>query len=81
MGGNIMRAHVIKDGKVINTIVVDSLRDRPNLIEAKEGGPGWLYDGEKLIEPEPTPIKKAPEDRTISDLEKRVRTLEALQGL
>jgi len=33
-----MRAHEIKDGIIINTIVVKSLKDKPNLIDASIGG-------------------------------------------
>jgi len=38
-----MKAHVIKDGFVVNTIMVDSLDSIPNLVEATEGGIGWSY--------------------------------------
>jgi hypothetical protein len=38
-----MKAHVIENGVVINTIEVDSLDVIPNLIEATEGGIGWAY--------------------------------------
>ena len=38
-----MKAHVIENGKVVNTIEVNSLDFMPNLVEANEGGIGWLY--------------------------------------
>lgn len=38
-----MKAHVIENGVVINTIEVDSLDFLPNLVEAKEGSIGWVY--------------------------------------
>ena len=38
-----MKAHVIKDGVVVNTIIVDSLDFVDNLVEATEGGIGWSY--------------------------------------
>jgi hypothetical protein len=38
-----MRAHIIENGFVVNTIVVDSLDYMPNLVEATEGGIGWSY--------------------------------------
>ena len=45
-----MKAHVIKDGKIVNTIIVDSLDLFPNLIDASIGGSvGDLWDGEKII--------------------------------
>ena len=51
-----MRAHIIKDGKVVNTIVVDSLGIFPNLIDANQGGSiGDLWDGYVFTKPIPTP--------------------------
>lgn len=58
-----MKAHVITDGKVSNTIVVESLDVLPNLVEATEGGIGWTYFGgvftappePEVVVPEPTP--------------------------
>ena len=38
-----MKAHIIEDGLVTNTIVVDSLDFMPNLVEATEGDIGWSY--------------------------------------
>ena len=46
-----MNAHVIENGVVTNTIVVESLSDLPNLIEAKEGSIGWKWDGSTLTDP------------------------------
>ncbi len=39
-----MKAHVIENNIVINTIEVDSLDFMPNLVEATEAGIGWSYD-------------------------------------
>ena len=51
-----MNAHQIKNGVVINTIVVDSLDVFPDLIEATtEGGIGWTWDGTTLTAP-PAPV-------------------------
>lgn len=55
-----MRAHIIEDGVVKNTVEVESLDSMPNLslIDGEVGGKGWLWDGENLTpppEPEPTP--------------------------
>lgn len=51
-----MRAHIIENGIVTNTIEVESLGFMPNLVDASEGGAiGWLYDGEKFTPPAPTP--------------------------
>jgi len=38
-----MKAHVIENSVVINTIEVDSLDFLPNLVEATDGGIGWSY--------------------------------------
>jgi hypothetical protein len=50
-----MRAHQIENGKVINTIEVESLDFLPNLIEATDGGIGWLLDGTTLTAPPDPP--------------------------
>lgn len=51
-----MKAHVIENGIVVNTILVESLEDRPNLIDASQGGIGDSWDGETFTSPEPIPI-------------------------
>jgi hypothetical protein len=38
-----MRAHLIENGVVSNTLEVESLDFMPNLIEAIEGSIGWVY--------------------------------------
>lgn len=38
-----MKAHIIENDIVINTIEVDSLDFMPNLVEAADGGIGWSY--------------------------------------
>ena len=38
-----MKAHIVKDGVVVNTVEVNSLNDLPDLVEATEGGIGWHY--------------------------------------
>lgn len=41
-----MRAHVIENEKIINTVVVESLNDMPGLIDADQGGQiGDSWDG------------------------------------
>lgn len=46
-----MRAHVVENGVVVNTIVVDSLDALPGLIDGSTGGIGWLWDGATLTDP------------------------------
>jgi hypothetical protein len=48
-----MRAHVIENGVVVNTIEVDSLDFMPNLVEATEGSIGWLYINNSFIDNTP----------------------------
>lgn len=55
-----MRAHIIENGVVINTIEVDSLDFMPGLVEATIGGPGWLYDGTTFTPPVDTSQAETP---------------------
>lgn len=49
-----MKAHIIENGVVVNTILVDSLDFMPNLVEATDGGIGWTYaNGVFTAPPEP----------------------------
>ena len=48
-----MRAHIVENGVVVNTIEVDSLDAIPGLIDGDIGGIGWLWDGENLTPPAP----------------------------
>lgn len=53
-----MRAHIVENGIVTNTIEVESLDFMPNLVDGETGGIGWLWDGVNLtppLAPEPTP--------------------------
>jgi len=54
-----MRAHLIENGVVVNTIEVDSLDFMPNLVEATDGSIGWLYNGSKFTNPNP-PVVATP---------------------
>ena len=56
-----MRAHVIENGIVVNTIIVESLSILPNLVSAENGGDiGWRYDGNSYVAPDPVAIEPAP---------------------
>lgn len=48
-----MKAHVIENGVVINTVLVNSLDDMPNLVEATKGSIGWLYKDGEFSDPNP----------------------------
>jgi len=51
-----MKAHIIENGVVVNTILVDSLNALPGvtLVEATEGSIGYLYDGSTFTDPDPS---------------------------
>lgn len=69
-----MKAHVIENGIVVNTIEVESLEFIPNLVEATKGDIGWKYlDG---VFTEPTVIENAPSSPTKEEL---LAQLQALQ--
>jgi hypothetical protein len=61
-----MRAHLIVNGVVTNTIEVGSLDFMPGLVEATVGSIGWLYDGNTFTPPTPV-MMTAAEARTIRD--------------
>ena len=60
-----MKAHVIEQNKIVNTIIVDTIDDLPNLVEATEGAIGWSYINGVFSEPvvEKTNEEKAKEIR------------------
>lgn len=51
-----MKAHIIENGVVVNTILVDSLDALPGvtLVEATSGSIGYLYDGSTFTDPDPS---------------------------
>ena len=51
-----MRAHIIENGIVTNTIEVESLDFMPGLISGETGSIGWLWDGETLTPPPAPPV-------------------------
>jgi len=60
-----MKAHIIENNKVINTIEVDSLDFMPNLVDGSVGDIGWDYINGELIEP----TKTVEVPQTITDLQ------------
>ena len=53
-----IRAHVITDGKVTNTIIVNSLDFMPGLVEATAGGIGWDYVDGMFVDNLPVPVEE-----------------------
>lgn len=71
-----MQAHVIENGVVVNTILVDSLDFMPNLIEATEGGIGWTYANGVFTAP-PEPEIVTPSNPTKEELLAELQVLTA----
>jgi hypothetical protein len=63
-----MQAHIIENGVVVNTIVVDSLDFMPNLVEATEGGIGWSYVNGQFVDNRPKPEVVMPPAPTKEEL-------------
>ena len=50
-----MKAHIIENNLVVNSIEVSSLSDFPNLVDGSTGGIGWSYLNNALVAPPVTP--------------------------
>jgi hypothetical protein len=79
-----MRAHVIQNGIVVNTIEVDSLDFMPGLVEATVGGIGWLFDGQTFTdprpaEPDPTPAPAPTKEQLLAQLNALSAQIQALE--
>lgn len=73
-----MRAHLIENGVVVNTIEVPSLDFMPGLVPAASGGIGWLYDGVTFTDPTPPPPEPvAPPAPTKEELLAQLAALQA----
>jgi hypothetical protein len=72
-----MKAHIIENGVVVNTIEVDSLDFMPNLVEATEGSIGWLYNGQTFTDPNPPVVVEAPAAPTKEQLLAQLQALSA----
>lgn len=69
-----MRAHVIENGVVVNTILVKSLDFMPNLVDASLGGKrGDLWDGEFFTAPVDLDALKLAAWTTANNEKNRVR--------
>lgn len=73
-----MKAHVIENGKVVNTIEVDSLDFMPGLVEATDGGIGCDYVNGQFIDNQPKP--PTPEPAPTPTKEELLARLQALQA-
>jgi hypothetical protein len=71
-----MKAHVIENGKVVNTIEVDSLDFMPGLVAATEGTIGWDYINGQFVDNTPKPTE--PEPTTAPTKEQLMAELAAL---
>ena len=60
-----MRAHVIENGVVVNTVEVETLDALPGLVATQDNeGIGWLYDGINFTSP-PPPTPSVPTEVTM----------------
>jgi hypothetical protein len=50
-----MKAHIIENNLVVNSIEVNNLSDFPNLVDGSTGGIGWSYSNDTLVAPPVTP--------------------------
>ena len=74
-----MRAHVIENGKVVNTIEVNSLDFMPGLVAAPEDtGIGWDYVNGQFVDNRPKP--EAPSAPPAPTKEQLLAQLQALQA-
>jgi hypothetical protein len=72
-----MRAHVIDNGAVVNTIEVETLDVLPGLVAAEGNeGIGWLYDGHAFTAPAPdlTAQRAAHWESIKAERDKRIQT-------
>lgn len=72
-----MRAHVINNGIVVNTVEVASLDVLPGLVAAQGNeGIGWSYDGQTFTAPAPdlTALRAAHWDAIKAERDKRIQT-------
>ena len=73
-----MQAHIIENGVVVNTIVVDSLDFMPGLVEPPTGtGIGWSYINGQFVDNRPKPEVIAPPAPTKEQLLAELQALTA----
>lgn len=72
-----MRAHVIADGEIVNTVEVESLAVLPGLVAAQGNeGIGWSYDGHVFTAPAPdlTALRAAHWESIKAERDKRTQS-------
>jgi hypothetical protein len=76
-----MKAHIIENGVVVNTIVVDDLNVLPNLISIENGGSiGDLWDGNTFTTPEPASTSTQPtREELLAQLQALQTQIQALE--
>jgi hypothetical protein len=80
-----MRAHIIENGKVVNTIEVESLDFMPGLVAAPEGtGIGWDYVNGQFVDnrpkpTEPEPIPAPTKEQLMAELSALTAKIQALE--
>jgi len=72
-----MRAHIIENGLIVNTIEVDSLDFMAGLVEAEEGTDiGWSYVNGQFVDNRPKPEVVAPTAPTKEQLLAKLQELQ-----
>lgn len=69
-----MKAHIIENGIVVNTVLVDSLDFMPNLIEATEGTIGWTYSNGVFTAPALPEVPNEQKEATVRQQRNRLLT-------
>jgi len=72
-----MRAHLVENGVVVNTIEVESLDFMPGLVEATDGGIGWNYVDGKFVDNRQVPERTVPAAPTKEQLMAELAALTA----
>lgn len=69
-----MKAHVVENNVVVNTIEIDSLDAIPGLVDGSTGGIGWAFINGILT---PPPAQSAPVPESVSKFQAKAALLQA----